>query len=128
MSMLIEHMAICPFCGQNMIVESEGNMSGEELAEEARGRCGCEYAKEWRMKRDAHAKIDALCGHDSLEAGFDYEMTPDVLEALKRTADALIGTCFRNAVITTAGGDIVKMTREPNSVAVRRTSKKQLQM
>ena len=128
MSMLIEHMAICQFCGQNMIVESEGNMSGEELAEEARGRCGCEYAKEWRMKRDVHSKILALCGHESIDAGFDYEMTPDVLEALQQTADALIGTCFRNAVVTTVGGDIVKFTREPSSVAVRKTSKKQLQM
>ena len=128
MSMMIKHMAICPFCGQSMIVESEGSMTGEELAEEARGRCGCDYAKEWRMKRDAHAKILALCGHESIEAGFDYEMTPDVLEALQQTADALIGTCFRNAVVTTAGGDIVKLTREPSSVAVRRTSKKQLQM
>lgn len=60
MSMLIEHMAICPFCGQSMIVESEGGMSGEELAEEARGRCGCDYAKEWRMKR-MHTPRLMLC-------------------------------------------------------------------
>lgn len=127
--MLLEREAACPHCGQMVFVlTSNPNTPEAVLTEMAEDKCSCPEAVMARGMRETEQSIEKLLGEDAMNLGFDYVLGEDRIEAVREVCRHILLGRINNVTLKDQFGDIIKLVKNGNSVKIRRSCKKQVEM
>ena len=127
--MIIEHLATCPHCNQEMFVVCGEAEPGEELLRElAADVCKCPGAVQERGMRSTENRIQAIMGDGATKRGFDYAFPEETLESLRGICGGILRQEYDKVTLTEKGGDVVRLIRDGNAVKVRRSTKRQMEL
>ena len=128
--MLHEHQGECPFCHAMIFLSlPQPQLSQEELSVEAAQWCTCEDARLHRGMQATEGAIQKTLCDESIKYGFDYAANDDVLIDVREICRMLLLNRITGTVtFSIPGGDNIKLVNNGNTVRIRRTSKKQMEI
>ena len=99
----------CRFCGQQQIVNTEKELTGPQLEEEATRQCQCEeavkYTNKLTQKDRARKRIDELFG----EGAGNESMEIEVVNGIVSFSDLICDKQVRDITVSLVGGEKAKL-------------------
>lgn len=126
MGSLINVETACPICGQFMVISCAAGTPEDERQEMALNRCRCPGAERRRQIQYGEDVMDQVCGANSMENGFDYAVSDDVMAAAKAAIEWIVDDKVRSVQIKAPTGDVITIKMGIGKIKVGRTCKKQL--
>lgn len=81
-----------------------------------------------RGMRETEQSIETLLGEDSVNLGFDYALSETGIEAIRGICKNILLGQIDNVTLKDKYGDVIKLVKNGNSVKIRRSCKKQVEM
>jgi len=114
---------MCRFCGQVSVVDPAGIFGQDERDRIATEQCLCEGSERARIIRNAKEKLEKLAGEESKDAGYEYAVCRETIDALGEAMAWLVDGYLAELRVVEPGGDVIRITRAIREVNVERVHK-----
>lgn len=118
----------CPYCGQFVAIHIDEDTLPEEREALAKAKCGCPQAVRERDLKEAFDKLEAVCGREAMDNGFEYPLDDDALEVCRRAIEWIYDALIRDMTVRSMQGDRIVVKSDGRDVKIKRTCQKQMQL